>query len=1045
MLTISKISSQGSGYYGKDNYYTKGEEAAGQWFGKGAERLDLFTNSLIDEKMLNVARGSVNNDKFDAMLKGNFNGIELGRIENGKKIHHPGWDHTFSAPKSVSMLALVAGDERLIEAHDKAVDYVLHYIEDNLAESRFRQGEAIETKKTANIIAAKFRHDISRDKDPQLHTHAAILNATFGGNGELRSLDSPALYEHKMLGGALYQSKLASIVKKLGYEVEIQDKATFEIKGVDKDLIKKASKRRMAIIEMQKQQGTSGAITAQYAALATRPEKEELSYQEKQALWRHDFGKKAINKMIVFSNQALKKPTLTQEQIKQQDLEALKAVNSAVRHLSENEAVFKAIDIAREAIVGSLGKCLPYQIKQAINAKIEHAELLHAKTTEIKILNNKPRDVQKRAYTTPELIEKEKLSLKIMREGRNQIEPIVAKDLSLNRGDIFTKGQTKAAIEILTTKDRFINIQGFAGTGKTYMLEEVLEQANKHKVKVIGMAPSNAAANVLKKETGIESKTVKKHLMGGLQKLNKKPRQQETPQPPQPPKQRELWVIDESSFLSTSQVLAITKLATKENAQVVNLGDGKQLSGVEAGKPFIVSQQKKYGLTTIKMDEIIRQTNTELKQAVYSATKGDIHSSFAKINKNIIQVQDNQGKDLPVLRRKMMAESYLAMTQEERADTLVISPANEDRFDVNEHIRKGLKNDNTLGNKSIQSTNLVNKNLTTEAKTKSYNYHEDNVVRFNRSYKKLGIEKNSYLRVFSIDVDKNELTLIAKDNQEVIWNLEKYASKNVEVYNENQREIRIGEELFWRRSGGTKDNKRHTNEKIKILNINRFSKSVKYVDLETGESQSMRLKDFENKHWEYSYCLTAHQAQGQSSKKVMINLESWRGKLSNQQAFYVEISRAKEEAIIFTDDKDKIQRQLTTKTGEKESSFEQVIDKRSNQSSDIYAKQKGLKTSEEFKQEQQQALRDKTDKYLKSLSADEMKKLENEYRKTTPNTLLKGFDKAKSGSRMKEIYQGQIRLYAQENRVSPQENTITTQEQNKVTTQKLQTSMEVSR
>jgi uncharacterized protein YcfL len=102
------------------------------------------------------------------------------------------------------------------------------------------------------------------------------------------------------------------------------------------------------------------------------------------------------------------------------------------------------------------------------------------------------------------------------------------------------------------------------------------------------------------------------------------------------------------------------------------------------------------------------------------------------------------------------------------------------------------------------------------------------------------------LRVFSIDVDKNELTLIDKDNQEVIWNLEKYASKNVEVYNENQREIRIGEELFWRRSGGTKDNKRHTNEKIKILNINRFSKSVKYVDLETAESQSMRLKDFEN-------------------------------------------------------------------------------------------------------------------------------------------------------------------------------------------------------
>lgn len=249
------------------------------------------------------------------------------------------------------MLALVAGDERLVKAHDKAVNYTLSYIEDNLAESRFRRGEQIETAKTGNIIAAKFRHDISRAKDPQLHTHAAILNATLGGNGMLRSLDSPVFYEHKMLGGAIYQSSLALLVQEIGYKTEIQDNGTFQIKGVDKDLMEQASKRRADIVEMQKQQSTSGAVATQHAALATRPEKEELSYQEKRELWRHDFGDKSIDNLVKISQQVVKQPSFTQEQIKAQESQADQAVNSAVKHLSENEAVFKTIDIAREASV----------------------------------------------------------------------------------------------------------------------------------------------------------------------------------------------------------------------------------------------------------------------------------------------------------------------------------------------------------------------------------------------------------------------------------------------------------------------------------------------------------------------------------------------------------------------------------------------------------------------------------------------------------------------------------------------------------------------
>ena len=202
MLSIAKISTNGASYYGSDNYYATNEHEAGEWFGKGAERLGL--------------EGAVNNALFDALVAGRVSGIQLGKVVDNQIKHHPGWDHTFSAPKSVSLLALVGSDERLINAHETAVDTALHYIENNLAQSRFRYGSDIKKEKTGNLAVAKYLHDISRDKDPQLHTHAAVLNITFGHQGELRSLDSRDFYKNKMLVGAIYQSTLAQKVQELG-------------------------------------------------------------------------------------------------------------------------------------------------------------------------------------------------------------------------------------------------------------------------------------------------------------------------------------------------------------------------------------------------------------------------------------------------------------------------------------------------------------------------------------------------------------------------------------------------------------------------------------------------------------------------------------------------------------------------------------------------------------------------------------------------------------------------------------------------------------
>ena len=456
----------------------------------------------------------------------------------------------------------------------------------------------------------------------------------------------------------------------------------------------------------------------------------------------------------------------------------------------------------------------------------------------------------------------------------------------------------------------------------------------------------------------------------------------------------------------------MVKLATKQDAHVVNLGDGKQLGAVEAGKPFAQSQLKKYGLQTANMEQILRQKNLLLKQAVYAATKGDIAKAFESINKSVIEVQDKNGLDDPIARRELIAQTFLSMPEDERAATLVICPSNDNRNDTNNLIRKGLKQEGTLKNKSIKTTCLVNKNLTREAKTKSYNYYPEHIVRFNRGYTKLGVEKNEYLKVMALEHQKNLITLINQDNKIIEWDPKKIGSNAVELYTQKKRAINEGEVLFWRRAGVNDDGtKRHTNEKLKILSINKLTNSVKFVDISTGEISTMKLDDMKNKHFDYAYCLTAHQAQGQTSDKVIINLESWRTKLSNQQAFYVEISRAKFESIIYTDDKAKIERQLSTTTGEKQSALEQAIDPRAKNSEDIYRAQLGLKTSDEIKQQQQQSAEKKVLDYLQNLNPNKRKQLEVEYRQTQSKTILSLYDKSKN-KHVKQNYQNQIKLYA---------------------------------
>ena len=195
--------------------------------------------------------------------------------------HRAGWDATFSAPKSVSLTALVGGDDRVREAHRAAVTAALDELE-RYTQARIGGNNPAET--TGKFIAAKFEHDTARPVDgyaaPQLHTHAVIFNVTERADGSTRALQERAFFESQQYATAVYQSALTYQLRSLGYEIESGRSGAPEIKGYSQEYLDASSPRSRQIKEQLEKSGYSGPEAAQIAAHSTRDRKQSLSAEE---------------------------------------------------------------------------------------------------------------------------------------------------------------------------------------------------------------------------------------------------------------------------------------------------------------------------------------------------------------------------------------------------------------------------------------------------------------------------------------------------------------------------------------------------------------------------------------------------------------------------------------------------------------------------------------------------------------------------------------------------------------------------------------------
>lgn len=895
VASISALSSAGqaASYYEADDYYAEGGLAPSEWFGEAAQALGLS--------------GEVDREQFAALLEGQVAGQQLGTTRDGKTEHRPGWDITLSAPKSVSIMAEVAGDKRLIAAHGAAVKVALAHVEKHMAATRIRDGGEVRRETTGNLAIATFRHATSRAQDPQLHTHAVVINATQDKAGNWRSLEPRAFYQLQKEIGAIYRQELAHGVARLGYRIEPGKDALFEIAGVPEKVIDALSQRTAAIDARLAERGTSreeaSAAEKQIAALDTREAKTHADHRALRADWRATadamgFDRAGRDRLIAEARGRARDLDASSP-----ELLARQAVAFAAAKLSEREAVFAASTLAREAGDFAFGKAGHGAISAAIATAEERGELVSRTFLD-------RRGAEFSGFTTPQAIETERTMLRLETAGRGMAKPLAspiaaartverAARQSARTGYAWTEDQKRATAALLTSPDRISAVQGYAGTAKTTtVLATYACEAQRRGLAVTALAPTASAATVLGDALGTRGDTVARHML--------------TPESRRSGKDA-VWIVDEASLLSAHDMARLMAGADKAGARLVLVGDVKQLGSVGAGAAF--AQLQEAGMATAKLAEIVRQTNAETREAVIASIEGHAGNALAALERGGGQVIEAATQDE---RLAAMARQYMAISPAERARTLVIEPSREGRDKLTGLIREQLAARGELSAETLRFAALESKGLTRAEAREAASYAIGDVIQFTRDYAAKGVRRGDSFAVSAVDPERGRIALDARNGRSVDWHPRQWGAAKAEVFEAKPMELRTGDRVQFTRND--RDTGRINGLAGTVTSIDTATNRA-VVKLANGREQRLDLADPRDAHLRHAYVQTAHAAQGRTAERVLIHADSRSTNLVDQKMLYVSLSRARAEAVVVTDNRDRLVRAIYERAGEKQTAM----------------------------------------------------------------------------------------------------------------------------
>jgi conjugative relaxase-like TrwC/TraI family protein len=831
MLSLSNVSSgaKAAEYYEQTDDYYVGDRSPSGWTGQAAKELGRG--------------GPVKPEDFLALLSGRLpNGVRL-QAGNETEGRRGGTDMTWSAPKSLSMQSLIAGDRRLVDAHETAVSRALVEAE-RLAACRMTVGGVTVAVGTGNLAIACFRHDLSRDADPQLHTHAVALNLTRRPDGQWRALHNEGIYRQKMWLGAFYRSELAREVRALGYEVrQTHGDGRFELAHITPAQVEAFSSRSQATKQALRERGIdpehATARQKQMAVLQTRKTKEVHDRGNLLQEWKERAAEAGVR---------FEAPEARSERsLGDEAMAAVEAVGYAVRHLTERESIARRVDIERFALERGTGHTELTAIRAAIELATSAGDLI----------------AEGDLFTTPAAQQRERDILAMEISGRGRVQPLMSQgqvQLEL-LGQPLNEGQLGVVAHVLCSADRVIGIQGSAGTGKTTALRAVRELAQARGLKLVGVAPSAAAARELA-GSGIDSGTLAALAERGYRGLNDKT----------------LLVMDEAGMTSAGDMYGLLRAAESVQARVVLVGDVRQLKSVEAGRPFEQLQQA--GMPCVALSEIMRQEDAQLKAAVTAAAAGETTTALSLLKERVVEIQDSAE------RHQRIAQVYVGLDEEARAQTLIVAGTNASRQAINEAVRQAL---GRSGN-GVEVTILRSRNLTAAQAQRTVSYEVGDVLCAGRDYKSLGLRRGQMATV--VAGAPGPVTLERGDGVKVAW--WPLAQPHLSAFTSHEREMSVGDVV------------RFTRNESALGVINGERATVQSIDggelvLRTDDGAVLRLQTDTPLHIDHAYARTVYAGQGLTCDRVLIEAPA-SDVMANDSSFYVGISRARHEVTIFTDD-----------------------------------------------------------------------------------------------------------------------------------------------
>lgn len=590
MLSIGKIALGQHRYYeqqvarGGDDYYSGRGEAPGEWIGAGADELGLS--------------GRVRAEQFSALIAGldpREPEVRLRSSTQDPKV--AAFDLTFSAPKSVSVLFAIAPEAisgELVACHEEAVSAALGYLEDTaVMVRRGSGGEHVEP--AGGLIAAAYRHRMSRALDPQLHTHVVAGNLARGPDGRFTALHSTLLYAAAKTAGTLYQAHLRALVtERLGLEWTEVHKGAAELADVLRPVIEHFSKRRH---EMQREaeEGGIGLDTkgaAERAALATRDRKQ---YGLETHTWREEvracaaelgLGTEEVADLFRAGMERSVNGLVERESVNESALGDLMA---SAEGLTERSNTFDERPVLQGFADAARQGSLVEEVRGQARRFVERTDVIPTSRGEM---------------TTAELIscERRLIAAAIGRagEGTGMLESSLVERAICAADRPLTAEQAAAVRSAVSTGHGVTVIQALAGTGKTYtagVLRQVYESAG---YQVLGVGPTGRATRELGEEAGIPARTLDRLLID-LEHLG-----DELPQGC-------VVILDEAGMAPTRSSARLLEAAEQTDAKVIAIGDPGQLASVQAGG-WLGAVGRELGV--IRITEVMRQRDPVERRAL---------------------------------------------------------------------------------------------------------------------------------------------------------------------------------------------------------------------------------------------------------------------------------------------------------------------------------------------------------------------------------------------------------------------------------------------